>query len=334
MINICNNCTVNLTNITIDLYISRNCLIEKCSKGIKVSNKSTLNIKPGTTIKNNNISTKKDSGIKSAICSDNSKILLNGGNICDCDNTAICLMNNSLFEQYQGKIFNCDQAIYSCDSTIKQALATIYNCGCSKNGAAKASTTLYHPYGGAIYSKNSSIKQDYVNIFSCTANYGGAIYSREIYFPLKDNFIKLHDSRIANCSATSTDKIFCNPNKPIGGGAIYIDGFNPPKTKEADIKGSTITNCSSCRDGGAIIACGNSSLSLDNNSKIINCTSKNESTGKGNAIYTDYNVKLTIGNKCAIRFDDKCKINTNKDNSEQEYKHKGIFDKKIFLKLY
>lgn len=140
MINICNNCTVNLTNITIDLYISRNCLIEKCSKGIKVSNKSTLNIKPGTTIKNNNISTKKDSGIKSAICSDNSK--------------------------------------------------------------------------------------------------------------------------------------------------------------------------------------------------IINCTSKNESTGKGNAIYTDYNVKLTIGNKCAIRFDDKCKINTNKDNSEQEYKHKGIFDKKIFLKLY
>ncbi len=399
-IKICDNCTVNLENIIINLppdiykYVRR-----ESNNGIIVSNQSTLNIKQGTTIQNNKFGY--------AICSDNSKILLNGGNICDCDNTAICLMNNSSFEQNGGKISNCDQAIYSCDSTIMQAFATIDNCGCSEKGASKALTTLIHPYGGAIYSensniqqnnvtisncdaerggaiysKNSSIKQDYVNIFSCTANYGGAIYlaetssleyrnetihnctahddggaiyatesssislykasidsckaknggaiySREIDFTSKDNFIKLHNSSIKNCSATSTDKIFCNLNKPIGGGAIYIDGFNPPKTKEADIKGSTITNCSSCRDGGAIIACGNSSLSLDNNSKIINCTSNNESIGKGNAIYTDYNAKLAIDDKCEIRFDDNCKINKNKDNGEQEYKYKGIFDEKL-----
>lgn len=244
------------------------------------------------------------------------------------------------------------------DSLFAQKDGEISHCGHSNEQSAdKAYKTLLRPYGGAIYSENSNIYQKDVTISKCTANYGGAIYlaetsslenntsgkisnctaredggaiySREIYFPSKDNFIKLHDSSITNCSATSTDKIFCNPNKPIGGGAIYIDGFNPPKTKKADIINSTIKNRDSCKDGGAIIACGNSSLSLDNNSKIINCTSKNESIGKGNAIYTDYNAKLAIDANCAIRFNDKCKINTNKDNGEQKYKHKGIFDEKL-----
>ena len=256
---------------------------------------------------------------------------------------------NSNITQAGGKISDCDAerggAIYSKNSNIEQINVQISDCTATTCGGAiyldeasslenysngKISNCTAREDGGAIYStESSSISLTNISIDSCKAKNGGAIYSTEIKFPSKDNFIKLRYSSIKNCSATSSTKIFCNPNKPIGGGAIYIDGFNTPKTKEADIVSSTIENCHSCRDGGAIITCGNSSLSFEGSSEIINCKLNDESIGKGNAIYTDHTAKLAIDAKCKIHFGDECKINTDKDNGKQKYKYEGIFDEKL-----
>ncbi len=58
--NICNSCTVNLKNITIDL--STNKKYDE-TPAIKVSKKSTLNIKLGTNIKNYNAQFSNDNSI-------------------------------------------------------------------------------------------------------------------------------------------------------------------------------------------------------------------------------------------------------------------------------
>lgn len=306
----------------------------------------------------------KISNCDKAIYSCDSTIIQDSGKISNCGHSrkgGVNIVYKTLLHPYGGAIYSknstvkqtnvqisaCDAerggAIYSKNSKIEQTNVQISDCTATtcggtiyldktsslKNTNGKILNCTAYEDGGAIYStESSSISLSNISIDSCTAKNGGAIYSREIYFPSKDNFIKLRYSSIKNCSATSSTEIFCNPNKPIGGGAIYIDGFNTPKTKEASIVSSTIENCHSCRDGGAIITCGNSSLSFEG-SKIINCKLNDESIGKGNAIYKDYNSQLIIDDTSKICFDDKCKINTNKDNGEQKYKYKGIFDEKL-----
>ena len=333
-----NNSKVNLENITIDLSTGTHYI--SITNAINVYN-STLNINSGTTIKNFR------STHGAAIYSNHSKISLNECNICDlcniCDfgscSTAIALENKSDFKQNGGKISRCYQAISSCDSNIEQTNVTISNC---KAG-----------YGGAIYSQRSHIEQTNVTISNCKADYGGAICA--IYF----SSTSLSNTSIDSCQAKNGGAIYSQSShidqknvtisncKAQQGGAIYSS-----QSSHIDQKDVTISNCKadyggaicaiyfsstslsntsidSCqaKNGGAIAAYSNSCLSLVN-SKIDNCKSENENIGKGNAIYTDYNAKLKI-DKCEIRFDATCKINTNKDNGEQKYKYKGIFDEKL-----